>query len=83
MEVLRDHTHCELTDEKNPENCRNLSYLVRGKVESVKYEDVPGFCKAATLDGIKKHDYILTPGCYIGFEEIEDDDEEFEEIWKG
>jgi type I restriction enzyme M protein len=28
------------------------------RVESGKYEDVPGFCKAATLDEIKKHDYI-------------------------
>ena len=44
-----------------------------------KYEDIPGFCKAATVDEIKKHDYILTPGRYVGFEETEDDDEEFEE----
>ncbi len=30
-------------------------------------------------DEIKKHDFILTPGRYVGFEETEDDDEEFEE----
>jgi type I restriction enzyme M protein len=49
------------------------------KVENGEYEDIPGFCKAATLDEIKKHDFILTPCRYVGFEETEDDDEEFEE----
>ena len=40
---------------------------------------MPGFCKSATLEEIKKHDYILTPGRYVGFAEEEEDDEEFEE----
>jgi type I restriction enzyme M protein len=43
------------------------------------YEDVPGFCKAATLDDIRGHNYILTPGRYVGAAEIEDDGEPFEE----
>ena len=34
---------------------------------------------AASIDEIKKHDYILTPGRYVGIEEVEDDDEPFEE----
>lgn len=30
------------------------------------FEDVPGFVKAATLDDIKQHDFVLTPGRYVG-----------------
>lgn len=43
------------------------------------YEDVQGFCKEADLEKIQKHDYILTPGRYVGIEEEEDDGEPFEE----
>ncbi|HPY91057.1 MAG TPA: N-6 DNA methylase, partial [Lentisphaeria bacterium] len=44
-----------------------------------KYEDVPGFCKSATLDEIRQHGHILTPGRYVGAEEVEDDGIPFEE----
>jgi type I restriction-modification system DNA methylase subunit len=44
-----------------------------GRLENIsvsgQYEDIPGFCKAAALEEIKKHDFIPTPGCYAGFEE--------------
>jgi type I restriction enzyme M protein len=43
------------------------------------YSDIPGFCKAATLDEIQSHDYVLTPGRYVGAEDLEEDDEPFEE----
>ena len=43
------------------------------------YEDVQGYCKVASIDEIKEHDYILTPGRYVGIEEVEDDGESFEE----
>src|SRR5699024_7975100 len=43
------------------------------------YEDIQGFCKATNLEEIQKHDYILTPGRYVGIEEEEDDGEPFEE----
>jgi type I restriction enzyme M protein len=39
------------------------------------YDDVPGFAKAAHLDDIKQHDFVLTPGRYVGAEEAEADDE--------
>jgi type I restriction enzyme M protein len=39
------------------------------------YENVPGFAKAATLDEIKKHDFVLTPGRYVGTEDAEVDAE--------
>ena len=41
------------------------------------YCDVPGFCKAANLDEIKKHGYVLTPGRFVGTHEAEDDGEPF------
>ena len=42
-------------------------------------EDVKGFCATATTEDIAKHDYILTPGRYVGIEEQEDDGEPFQE----
>jgi len=41
------------------------------------YENVAGFCYSATLDDIRKHEHVLTPGRYVGVEEPEDDGEVF------
>lgn len=49
------------------------------KTQNGEYEDVAGFCKVAVLDEIKEHDYVLTPGRYVGAEEVEEDDEAFGE----
>lgn len=52
------------------------------KQQNDEYQDIPGFAKVATLDEIKEHDYVLTPGRYVGSEDTEDDDEAFEEKMK-
>jgi len=49
------------------------------KTQNGEYVDVPGFTKVATLDEIKEHDCVLTPGRYVGSEAVEDDDEVFAE----
>lgn len=47
------------------------------KTQNGEYADIAGFAKVATLDEIREHDFVLTPGRYVGSEEIEDDDEAF------
>lgn len=51
----------------------------RGEGEAGAYEDVPGFCKSATLEEIQAHGYVLTPGRYVGAAEAEEDDVPFVE----
>ncbi|MCV7625442.1 SAM-dependent methyltransferase, partial [Micrococcus luteus] len=43
------------------------------------YENVPGFAKSATIDEIEKHDFILTPGRYVGAADAEVDNEPIDE----
>lgn len=76
MGHMADRTHRELTDE-DVKQIAQVYHSWRG--EGGEYDDVRGFCKSVPLDDIKKHDYILTPGRYVGFAEEEEDQEEFEE----
>lgn len=43
------------------------------------FEDIPGFARAASLDEIEDHEFVLTPGRYVGTEDVEADDEPVEE----
>ena len=54
----------------------------RGQKEYGKYKDILGFCKAATLEEIRKNGYVLTPGRYVGVKEEEDDGVPYREKMK-
>lgn len=79
MGKMVDRRHRELTDEEI-KKIASTYHAWRG--EGGEYEDVPGFCKSATIEEIRKHNHILTPGRYVGFEEEEEDDEPFDEKMK-
>lgn len=76
--VLIDRVHRELTEDEIA-RIADTYHAWRGDKEAGKYKDVLGFCKSAKTDEIAEHGFVLTPGRYVGAEEIEDDDEPFEE----
>ena len=67
----------KVLDEEDVEKIAGTYHAWRDK--KGKYEDVAGFCKSATIEELKLHDCILTPGRYVGAENIEDDGEPFED----
>ncbi len=73
-----DRTHRELTDE-NISRIARTYHTWRGEKEADEYADSPGFCKSATLDEVRKHGHVLTPGRYVVAEAQKDDGEPFEE----
>ncbi len=80
--TMIDRVHRDLTD-ADIHTIAETYHSWRGdKGVKKKYEDVPGFCKSATLEDIRHHGHILTPGRYVGAAEVEDDGEPFEEKMK-
>jgi type I restriction enzyme M protein len=73
-----DRVHRELADEEIARIAATY-HAWRGDTGAGKYEDVSGFCKAATLEEISANGYVLTPGRYVGAEAVEEDDEPFED----
>jgi type I restriction enzyme M protein len=78
MGTLVDRTHRELTD-GDVATIAGTYHAWRGDEDAGEYADVPGFCRAAPLDEIRKHGHVLTPGRYVGAADVEEDDEPFDE----
>ena len=76
-----DRTHRELTDVEVA-RIAGTYHAWRGDKDAGKYADIAGFSKAATLDEIRKHGFVLTPGRYVGAEAVEADGEPFGEKMK-
>ena len=74
-----DRTHRELTDE-------DIAWIAdtyrAWRTGGDDYADAPGFCRSASLDEVRKHGHVLTPGRYVGMEPQEEDGEPFEEKMK-
>ena len=77
MGFMSDRIHRELSDE-DIQKIADAYYNWRddGKEE---YEDIPGFCKAASIDEIRKNGPVLTLGRYVGTAVKHDDGGPFEE----
>ena len=72
-----DRTQREMSDE-DVARVAGTYHAWRGDKGSAEHQDVPGFCKRTALDEIRAHQYVLTPGRYVGAEEVEDDAEPFQ-----
>ena len=72
-----DRTHRELTDE-DIARIADTYHAWRGEEGAGAYVDVPGFCRATSLEEVRKHRHVLTPGRYVGAAPQEEDDEPFE-----
>jgi type I restriction enzyme M protein len=69
----------ELTD-ADIQKIADTVHAWRGDGETeATYTDVPGFCRSVTLAEIAEHGHVLTPGRYVGAEEVVNDDEAFAE----
>ena len=79
LRVLSGREEYPLPPDSDIGSIARVYHAWRGETDAGEYEDIPGFCKSAKLDDIKKHGYVLTPGRYVGAAEVEDDGEPFEE----
>jgi len=74
---LVDRTHRELLD-KEIRHIAQTYHAWRGEKDAGEYQDIPGFCKSTTTEIIAAHGFVLTPGRYVGSEEVEEDEEPFD-----
>ena len=85
--TMISRVQCELTDEAIA-RIANTVHLWRDDEDAVRpepvegqarleYADIPGFCRSVPLKEIAEHGHVLTPGRYVGAEEVENDDEAF------
>jgi type I restriction enzyme M protein len=79
--VLVDRVHRKLAD-YDIARIAGIYHAWRREKGARAYEDIPGFCKSAGLEEMRQHGHVLTPGRYVGAEELEDGDELFDDKMK-
>ena len=72
-----DRTRKEFSDE-DIAKIADTYHAWRGESGANPYEDVAGFCRASTLEEIREHNHVLTPGRYVGAAAAEADDVPFD-----
>ena len=77
MGYMVDRKHRDFTENDIKKLADTFTAFQEGTLENKK-----GFCAVVTTEDIRKQDYILTPGRYVGIEEQEDDTEPFEDKMK-
>lgn len=76
LATMISRVQAELTDEVI-ERIANVVASWRGEQGAAEYQDVAGFCRSVKLAEIAEHGHVLTPGRYVGAEEVEDNGEDF------
>ncbi len=75
---MADRTHRELTDD-DIARIAAAYHAWRGGDGAGEYVDVPGFCRSAPLDEVRRHGHVLTPGRYVGAPPRQEEGEPFED----
>src|SRR5699024_7163373 len=73
---MKDRVLRDFKEEEINEIADTLTNWQKGNEE---YQDIPGYCKSASLEEIANNDFVLTPGRYVGALEVEDDGMHFAE----
>jgi type I restriction enzyme M protein len=76
--TMIDRVHRELL-EADVQRIAGTYHAWRGDQGAATYVDAPGFCKSVTLEDIRTHGHVLTPGRYVGAEAAAQEDEQFED----
>jgi type I restriction enzyme M protein len=79
--TMVDRVHRQLSDD-DVQKIAGAYHAWRGDKGAGKYKDVPGFCKSVSTEEIASHGHVLTPGRYVGAEEMEDHGEPFDDQMK-
>ena len=74
---MADRTHREFSDQ-DIARISDTYHAWRSGEDANDYADIPGFCKSTSLEEVRKHGHVLTPGRYVGQEPQEDGGEPFE-----
>jgi type I restriction enzyme M protein len=76
--TMISRVQAELTEETIERIAKTVAAW-RGEEGAGEYADIPGYCRSVPLAEIGEHGHVLTPGRYVGAEEVEDDDDAFAE----